>query len=153
MNVADRHADEFRESAVAMDAEHLQPGADVGPADGARIAVAATDHRIDHHTGTDAGLDAVAGCIDPAKELMPDHARIAGKGIAPVQDVDVGAANAGALDADADFPEGRGREGAGLDGQAAGSFDHEALHRFSSGSISLECLSRLSAGWRICSRS
>jgi hypothetical protein len=99
--------------------------------------VAAGDHGIDHHACADAGVDVITGGIDPAEELVPDHPRITCEGIAPVQDVNVGAANAGALDTDADFACGGRRERSRLNGQAAGSFDHEALHRFSSGSISL----------------
>ena len=132
MNVADRHADEFAKSAVAMNAEHLQLSADIGPADRARIAAAAANHGIDHHAGADARRDAVAYGIDLAEELVSDDARIARERVAAVQDVNVGAANAGALHADANFACGGFGHRTLLDCQAAGSFDHETLHRCSS---------------------
>jgi hypothetical protein len=103
VNVANGHADEFAKSAIAMNAEHLQLGADIGPADRAGIAAAAANHGIDHHAGAHARRDAVADGIDPAEELVSDDTRIAREWVAAVQDVNVGAANAGALHADANF--------------------------------------------------
>ena len=86
------------ETAVAVHAEHLEVAAHVRPADPARIAVTASDDRIDHNpiTGPDCinvgpSLNHVAG------ELVADHPGVAGKRVGTVQNVDIGAADARSL--------------------------------------------------------
>jgi hypothetical protein len=93
-----RHRQARAEAAVAMDAEDLEIAADVGAPDPAGVAGAAGDDRIDHHPLTDDRRhDAGADRFDLAGELVADHPRIDRERVGAVQNVHVGAADAGAL--------------------------------------------------------
>jgi len=84
----------FAEPAVAVDAEHHKRGADIRPADGARIAVAAADHRIDADPlANPLRADALAHGVNDAEKLVADDSRVSGERVVSAVDVAVGTAD------------------------------------------------------------
>ena len=102
------------EPAIAMHAQHFQMAADIGPADAAGMAMPAGQHRVHHHPVTlgHAG-HAAADCNDIAGEFMADHPGIAGERVGTMQDMQVGAADAGALHPNHHLTRHRRRHGGG----------------------------------------
>src|SRR6185436_8698624 len=65
----------------------------------AGVTSAATDHRIDRNQFADArAVHALADGVDAPDEFMPDDARVHDERILAMQDVHVGAADAGVAD-------------------------------------------------------
>ncbi len=104
VGVGGGNADLMGEAAVAVHAEHFEPGADIGPADATRVALAAVDHRVDAHAIADAmAVDAIAHRLDDAGEFMASDSGKAHEGVLAVDDMHVRATDAGEGDLDQHF--------------------------------------------------
>ena len=93
-------AEPVRHSAVAVHAEHIEPLAAVGLAAPARDAVAAMQIGNDRDALAELEAGALADRLDLAGELVADHPGIGEIGLRALENVQVGAAHAGAPQAD-----------------------------------------------------
>jgi len=113
VGVRRRRAEVLGEAAVAVDPQHLHSVAHVGPSDRAGVASAAADHGVHGDELAHAShVDALGHRVDAPHELVPDHARVDHERVLAVEDVHVGAADAGVAHAHAHLA------GRGLGGRA-----------------------------------